>query len=404
MDISFVSLLCMAFSSLLLLMIQSKTEAGMVVKLLHSNSFNNDVTHDAVSPVMSRRRRSISYYATISIGDPPVPHLLQIDTTSALLWLQCRPCSHCYRQRYPIFDPEISYTYKNQPCEPSYTYPILVPDEKTISCTYTDEYGSSGTLATETLTFQTTYGDVVSTLDDVVFGCGHDNYGNLANGLSGILGLSHNNLSIIHRFGSRFSYCFGNASDSSYTDSILALGEDEAVIMGDKTPLEIFRGLYYVTLEGISIGEIMLAIEPSVFQRKIDGRHGTLIDTGSTLVYLFREAYEPVGKEIRNVLEKKFMKTRLHSRRLMCYHGNIRRDLTGFPVLTFHFSGGAELSMDKESLFFMNGPDTFCLSIALAKNMLDANIIGAVAQQFYNVGYDLQALVVSFHKIDCSVL
>jgi hypothetical protein len=38
------------------------------------------------------------FVANISIGEPPSPQLLVIDTGSSLSWTQCQPCSSCFQQ------------------------------------------------------------------------------------------------------------------------------------------------------------------------------------------------------------------------------------------------------------------------------------------------------------------
>ncbi|CAI0433757.1 unnamed protein product [Linum tenue] len=52
----------------------------------------------------------------ISIGTPPFPILAVADTGSDVVWTQCKPCSSCYDQDAPIFDPAASSSYKTVPC------------------------------------------------------------------------------------------------------------------------------------------------------------------------------------------------------------------------------------------------------------------------------------------------
>lgn len=90
------------------------------------------------------------FLVNISIGSPPVMQLLHMDTGSSFLWPQCRPCTNCYRQSLPMFDPSKSYTYRKvgkESCEAS--IPHLSFDAKTGSCMYSmkyvDDTGSKGT-------------------------------------------------------------------------------------------------------------------------------------------------------------------------------------------------------------------------------------------------------------------
>ncbi|KFK29560.1 hypothetical protein AALP_AA7G149800 [Arabis alpina] len=170
--------------------------------------------------------------------------LLHMDTGSDLTWLQCSPCTHCYRQSIPIFDPSRSYTYRNEfdSCRSDeYSMPILRFNAKTRFCEYTNEYvdgtQSRGTLVKETLTFNTIYG-------------------------TGILGLGYGELSLVHRFGKKFSYCFGSLYDPLYPHNVLVIGDNGANFLGDTTSLEIENSFYYVGIEAISLGGILLPIDP----------------------------------------------------------------------------------------------------------------------------------------------
>lgn len=121
--------------------------------------------------------------------------LLYVDTGSDLLWLQCHPCRNCYPQSLPILDPSKSYTYRNESCNTSTL--SLTFDAKTECCGYSTKYmdctGSISTLAKEKLTFNTIYSESSSaSLPNVVFGCGHYNYGKLLQG-TGVLGYEMEN-------------------------------------------------------------------------------------------------------------------------------------------------------------------------------------------------------------------
>ncbi|CAA7012870.1 unnamed protein product [Microthlaspi erraticum] len=375
---------------------------------LRAKATGNFIAH--ITPLQSPP----AFLANVSIGVPPVTQMLHMDTASSLLWLQCRPCSSCYPQNFPIYDPSSSFTYQHEPCETSLSsFPYLTFDPETGVCsysiTYMDGSRSSGTLASETLTFNTIYEWSIATLPYVVFGCGNDNdVGPYQSSLSGVLGLGYGNLSLVRRFGSKFSYCFDRLSNPSYPYNVLVIGDDGAEIMGDKTPLEIHNGLYYLTLEGISVDGKSLPIDPHVFQRDYKtGDGGTIIDTGCSITSLVRVAYDALMNEIGVFLDRRFKPVVNNKNPMKCYVGDFDRDLVrlGFPVVNFHFSGGAELSLDVKSLFMkaQTGAASFCLTIMPSVDE-DLSVIGAMSQQGYNVGYDLEAKVVSFDRIDCGIL
>ncbi|CAN8287482.1 unnamed protein product [Cochlearia groenlandica] len=68
------------------------------------------------------------------------------------------------------------------------------------------------------------------------------------------------------------------------------------------------------------------------------------------------------------------------------------------PVVTFRFSGGAELAMEAASMFYTfpesdSYENAFCMSVRPATDhgirYKDFTAIGLMAQQYYNVAYDL---------------
>lgn len=365
-----------------------------------------------------------AFLVNISIGSPPIMQLLHMDTGSDLMWIQCHPCTNCYSQSLPIFDPARSDTYQKESCKAKefckaeesckasdYYMPNLRFNPTTRSCEYSMKYmdrtESKGTLAKDTLTFNTIYDESSSaSLDNVVFGCGHDNNVEPQKA-TGVLGLGYGKISLVHQFGLKFSYCFGSLIDMSYSHSVLVIGDDGANILGDTTSLEMENGFYYVRMEAISVDGTLLPIDQWVFQRDNQtGSGGTIIDTGTTLTNLVKEAYEPLKEKIEDVFEGRFTTASLHQEnRMECYNGDYERDLvgSGFPIITFHFSDGAELSLDVKSMFIKVAPNIFCLAVTPSIGG-DLNIIGVAAQQNYNIGYDIKAMKVSFERIDCGIL
>lgn len=345
----------------------------------------------------------VQFMANFSIGDPPVPQLLTMDTGSNLFWIQCLPCIKCFQQTSPLFDPSKSFTYTKISCKcPSCSVfsgdKCDANDNCKFSHRYLDGTTVAGLLGTEALTFGTSDEGVI-TVSELVFGCAHDN--NAFGGEpSGIIGLGPSNISLVTQLGSKFSYCLGSIMDPKYTHNVLILGGG-AHLEGDSTPVEVFNDLYHLTLESISLGETQLEIDPYVFKRTTEGKGGVVIDSGTTLTFLMPEGYEPVASEVKRLLDGKLERSYDPYIPNLCYKGVINRDLTGFPVVTFHFAGGAELALDVNSLFQGNGKEEFCLALQESQEM---NIIGIMAQQNYNVGFDIAGKNVFFQRIDCQLL
>ncbi|GAY64982.1 hypothetical protein CUMW_237760 [Citrus unshiu] len=91
----------------------------------------------------------------------------------------------------------------------------------------------------------------------------------------------------------------------------------------------------------------------------------------------------------------------------LCYHGIMSSDLKGFPTVRFHFRGGAKLALEKDSMFYQPRPDAFCMAVnpaSINNRYVNFSLIGMMAQQFYNVGYDIGRKQKTFQRMDCEVL
>ncbi|KAL3744013.1 hypothetical protein ACJRO7_013290 [Eucalyptus globulus] len=354
--------------------------------------------------------KAYGFFANISIGTPPVPQLLMIDTASNLLWFQCLPCTTCFKQSLPLFDPAKSSTYSNIRCgSPACKNSRGSCDPKNEYCnfkkSYLDGTSTAGNLASEQATFETSDEGTVKVPIEVL-GCSHVSTLPVDGQESGILGLSYgagNLPTLVKQLGSKFSYCIGNIYDPQYQYNQLILG-DGAILEGDSTTLLTDKGFYFLDLEGISVGEKKLPIDPSTFKRGALGEGGVIIDSGATFTFLKEEGYVPLRNEVESLMAG-ILNRAASLPKYLCYTGSMERDLTGFPVVTLLFSGGAQLSLDTNSTFFQLTTNVLCMTIlSVTPAMKGVSTIGVLAQQSYNVGYDIKQGKIFFQRIDCSVL
>ncbi|EOA29360.1 hypothetical protein CARUB_v10025646mg [Capsella rubella] len=377
-----------------------------IEKELSSSEFQIDV-HQAIQSSM--------FFVNFSIGQPPVPQFTIMDTGSSLLWMQCLPCKRCSSDHmiHPVFNPALSSTFATCSCNDRLCrYAPHGHCGSSNECLYEQVYisgaDSKGVLAKEQLTLTTPNGNTVVT-QPVAFGCGFENGEQLESGITGILGLGAKPTSLAVQLGSKFSYCLGDLANRNYGYNQLVLGDD-ADILGDPTPIETDDGIYYMNLEGISVGEIQLNIEPEVF-RKRGSRTGVILDSGTLYTWLADKAYRELYNEIKSILDPRL--ERFWFRDYLCYHGRVSEELIGFPVVTFHFTGGAELAMEATSMFYpISELDTyqnvFCMSVKPTSKhggeYKDFTAIGLMAQQYYNIAYDLNEKNVYLQRIDCVLL
>ncbi|KAL7096318.1 hypothetical protein ACP275_10G072800 [Erythranthe tilingii] len=388
--------------------VEATNRTKLVLRLIHRDSIPpspySEAENDLRAPLVPYER-GLLFLVNISIGEPPIPQLLAMDTGSPLTWLHPHLCTGCNppANRAPLDDPKSSSTCTSLSCDFKYQCQQYFDDtdcsQESFRCTYNIVYmdGSyaRGIIATEKFTFDTSDGGI-SAIPDLVFGCGTESHGMVLR-LNGILGLSNlNGHSLVSRVGKKFSYCIGNISDPYYMYNQLVLGEG-AVLDGDSTGLDIRNDQYVVSIQGISVGEKKLEFNKQEFHYNI------VIDSGSTLTSLQRSAFEALKDEVVNILADAMQPEIIEGfEELPCYRGDMVRDLKGFPRVTLHFDGETELSLNVEGMFHRIRSDVFCMAVVVSED--ETNIIGVLAQQYCNIGFDLNEMKVRFWKIDCELL
>ncbi|KAL1562077.1 aspartic proteinase CDR1-like [Salvia divinorum] len=334
----------------------------------------------------------IKYY----IGSPPKPTLALLDTGSDLVWTECVPCRTCGRKSVPIFDPGYSTTYN----EPSCGSPQCTEYEESVSCDvrtdtcgfkieYGDGFRAEGTVATDTFAFESTEGGF-QFFPNIVFGCARDVFEDNSGGDNGngIVGIGVGRASLLSQLGyDKVSYCL-TPDESALKSSTLHFGSD-AVVSGwgaVSTPMTKRDFFYYVTLEGITVGNERLVFESPV----LDQGGNIFIDSGATVTQFptkFYYDYETaIANSINQVPVRNFQNWRL------CYSGPI-----SLPRITVHFKG-ADVEWYANNVFTRVNQDYECLA---ADPMVVNAVYGDVAQVNYLVGFDVTANTVSFKHTKC---
>ncbi|XP_062028712.1 aspartic proteinase CDR1-like [Rosa rugosa] len=437
------SLTLACFTLLISVIATTTTVAAFTVDLIHRDSplspfYDSSTTHfhrlrdsflrsiarasrftraTTSSPIESRVISSSGeYLMNVSVGTPPVEVLGIADTGSDLIWTQCKPCKQCFNQNPPLFDPAHSSTYKTLPCQSSSCSNL---DQATCAtaaesssgqdtCQYSYRYGdrsyTRGSLALETFTIGSTAGHRVL-LPKIVFGCGHENGGTFDESGSGLIGLGGGPLSFISQLsksvnGGKFSYCLVPTAAKSDVASKISFGT-AGIVSGAgavSTPLVSKQPdtFYYLTLEAISVGEKKLLYK-SQPNKAVAGSEGNIIiDSGTTLTLL------PPGfhDDVVLALEAAINAERVSDPRgvlSLCFKS--KKDDIGVPVITAHFSGGADVKLNALNTFARVEDDMVCFTMIPSDEVA---IFGNLAQINFLVGYDLDDRTVSFKPTDCT--
>ncbi|KAK2966965.1 hypothetical protein RJ640_026517 [Escallonia rubra] len=342
------------------------------------------------------------FLVSMYIGNPPVHQFMYMDTGSSLTWLHCFPCIGCTTTT-PIYDPSRSSTYYPLPCDHD-PYCAANCDMQRNECTYgavyADGASSSGNFATEDLMFYIeNEGETFAS--DIIFGCAravNEPYRDI----SGIMGLGNGERSLANQVGTKFSYCIGSLDDPNYAHNRLVLGNG-AVLVGRSTPLDLDMGHYFLSLVGISVGNEQLPINRRVFRRRWPGTGGVIIDSGAEWIYLVRDAYVQLRSTVERIVGSYLARVTIRNHPgWLCYRGSASIDLEDFPPVTFHFDG-ANLVLGVTSMFQVVTSTSFCMAVDKANGQTpdDINIIGMLAQQHHNIGYDISRRMLYIRQTNC---
>ncbi|KAA3459765.1 protein ASPARTIC PROTEASE IN GUARD CELL 1 [Gossypium australe] len=367
-----------------------KTELKPVVTELEPEALSTPVT-SGVS------QGSGEYFTRVGVGNPAKQFYMVLDTGSDVNWIQCEPCTDCYQQSDPIFDPSASSTYSPVTCESRQCSSLRESACRGGKCLYQVSYGDGsytvGDFVTETVSFGNS-GDIKG----VALGCGHTNEG-LFVAAAGLVGLGGGPLSLTSQIkATSFSYCLvdRDSASSSTLDFNSGLPADSVV-----APLIRSRKVdtfYYVGLTGLSVGGQPVQLPPGSFELEQSGNGGVIVDCGTAITRLQAEAY--------NALRDAFVKLTPDLPTTggvalfdTCYDLSSRTSVR-VPTVAFHFSGGMSLDLPaKNYLIPVDSSGTFCLAFAPTTSSL--SIIGNVQQQETRVSFDLANNKIGFSPHKC---
>ncbi|XVF30476.1 hypothetical protein REPUB_Repub16aG0061300 [Reevesia pubescens] len=404
-------------------------KSGFSVELIHRDSLKSplynplETTFDRVTNALRRsfsrvdrfKSTSVStkvveadviagegeYLMNVSIGTPTFDIVVIADTGSDLIWTQCKPCSQCFKQDAPLFDPSDSSTYTNLSCSASQCE-NLEGSSCSIdnSCQYSVFYGdssfSNGDLAVDTITLHSTTGRPIA-VPRTVIGCGHNNDGTFNEKTSGIIGLGGGDVSLISQLGTsiagKFSYCLlpvskaGESSKMNFGSNAIVSGVGTVTTPLTKKSPNTF---YFLTLDAVSVGSKRINFTSSFFGS--DGGN-IIIDSGTTLTLVPEDFYS----ELESALSSQINATRVNGPEglNLCFDASTE---FAVPDITVHFTD-ADVKLKPLNTFVLVSNGVACFTISPNK---DFAIYGNLAQMNFLVGYDTKMQTVSFKPTDCS--
>ncbi|XP_048436165.1 LOW QUALITY PROTEIN: aspartic proteinase 36 [Pyrus x bretschneideri] len=346
------------------------------------------------------------YYTTrLWIGTPPQQFALIVDTGSTVTYVPCFDCAQCGYHQDPRFQPDLSSTYQPVKCNINCNC-----DNKEAQCTYERRYAemssSSGVLGEDVISFGN---ESVLVPQRAVFGCENIETGDLyRQRADGIIGLGRGQLSVMDQLVDKgvisdsFSLCYGG----------MGVGGGAMVLGGMKSPPDMvfansdrFRSPYYnIDLKEIHVAGQPLKLNPKIF----DGKHGTVLDSGTTYAYLPKDAFHAFKDAIKRQIESL---KQIHgpdpNYQDICFSG-AGRDVTQlskvFPQVDMVFGNGQKLSLSPENYLFPHTKVGGAYCLGVFENGDDTTLLGGIITRNTLVTYDRKNDKIGFWKTNCSEL
>ncbi|XP_057779299.1 aspartic proteinase 36-like isoform X2 [Salvia miltiorrhiza] len=362
------------------------------------------------------------YFTKVRLGTPPRDFNVQIDTGSDILWVACSSCTDCPQSSglgIPLnfFDPAASSTVSSMSCSDNICASIVQSaaaecfgesNQCGYSFQYADQSGTAGFYVSDLLYFDSILGTslVANSSAPIVFGCSTSLFGDLAKStkaLDGIFGFGRQDISVISQLSSYkiapkvFSHCLKGDGNGG---GIFVLGEilDPRIVY---TPLVPSQPHYSLYLQSIAVNGELLPIDPTVFTTSVN--QGTIVDSGTTLVYLVEGAYEPFIAAITAAVSTSA--SSIISNGNQCYLVSTSVAEI-FPPVSFNFAGGTSMFLKPIDYLvhsgFFDGAAMWCVGFLKAPKQ-GTTILGDLVLKDKIFVYDLAHQRLGWADYDCSL-
>ncbi|XP_059659326.1 aspartic proteinase 36-like [Cornus florida] len=347
------------------------------------------------------------YYTTrIWIGTPPQKFALIVDTGSTVTYVPCSTCEQCGRHQDPKFQPEISSSYEPVKCNIDCNC-----DSERVQCVYERQYAemssSSGVLGEDVISF----GNQSELRPQrAVFGCENVETGDIySQHADGIMGLGRGDLSVVDQLVEKgvisdsFSLCYGGMHVGGGAMVLGELSPPADMVFTHSDPL---RSPYYnIELKAIHVAGKPLSLNPRVF----DGKHGSVLDSGTTYAYLPEAAFvafkDAIFKELHSLKPIPGPDPNYND---ICFSGaesDVSQLSKTFPIVDMVFGNGQKLSLSPENYLFQHSKVHGAYCLGVFQNGKDpTTLLGGIIVRNTLVTYDREHEKIGFWKTNCSEL
>ncbi|CAA0838864.1 Eukaryotic aspartyl protease family protein [Striga hermonthica] len=347
------------------------------------------------------------YYTTrLWIGSPPQRFALIVDTGSTVTYVPCSTCEQCGKHQDPRFKPDLSSTYQPVKCNID-----CACDNAREQCIYERQYAemssSSGVLGEDIVSFGNQ-----SELEPqrAVFGCENMETGDLySQHADGIMGLGRGDLSIVDQLVEKgvisdsFSLCYGGMDVGGGAMVLGGISSPADMVFAHSDPV---RSPYYnIELREIHVAGKKLSLTPRIF----NGKHGTVLDSGTTYAYFpevaFKAFKDAIFKEVHTLKRIQGPDPNYND---ICFSGagsDVAQLSNVFPSVEMVFDHGQKLLLSPENYLFRHSKVHGAYCLGIFQNGKDpTTLLGGIVVRNTFVTYDREHEKIGFWKTNCSEL
>ncbi|KAL0462332.1 UNVERIFIED_CONTAM: Aspartyl protease APCB1 [Sesamum latifolium] len=359
------------------------------------------------------------YYTYLNLGNPPRPYFLDMDTGSALTWIQCdAPCTSCAKGAHPFYKPVKANIIppKDSFCVEIQKNQIAKDCDSCHQCDYEIEYAdhssSVGVLARDELYLNVANGSLAQS--KIVFGCAYDQQGLLLNTLGktdGILGLSRAKISLPSQLASQgiiknvIGHCLAaDARGGGY----MFLGDDfvpywqmawvpclRPMIFSNNHEHSMSRNSYQTNIVKVRYGSRQIGLG------NVRSAQGHLVfDTGSSYSYFTEQAYNDLVTIFNDISSESLVRDMSDTSLPICWRAksplrSIEDVRQFFKPLNLHFGSkwwivSTKLQIPPEGYLVVNSKGNVCLGILNGREVHDGStfILGDISLRGLLIVYD----------------